>query len=132
MPTRFDVIIPVFYPDEKKFKKLLRAIGSQTQKPGRLILMHTDSDHVQLASLVRIACRGAAWPGQIRTEIHELNKDEFDHGATRNFGVSLSDADYVVFMTQDAVPADEDMFEELLKPFGDAEVAVSETPVLVF
>ena len=34
----------------------------------------------------------------------------------------MSTADLVVCMTQDAMPADETLIEELVKPFGDPEV----------
>ena len=44
-------------------------------------------------------------PGVIVTHIEP---EEFDHGATRDLGMRLTDAPVVVYMTQDAVPADED------------------------
>jgi len=34
-----------------------------------------------------------------------ISPSEFQHGATRNLGVKLSDAEYVAFLTQDALPA---------------------------
>ena len=36
---------------------------------------------------------------------HTIPQDEFQHGATRNLGVKLSQAEYVAFLTQDAMPA---------------------------
>jgi rhamnosyltransferase len=38
---------------------------------------------------------------------HRIREAEFDHGATRNLGVSLSNSEYVAFIVQDAVPLDE-------------------------
>jgi rhamnosyltransferase len=39
--------------------------------------------------------------------VHRISRDEFEHGATRNLGVSLSGGEYVAFIVQDAVPLDE-------------------------
>ena len=51
-------------------------------------------------------------------KVTQIERSEFDHGGTRHLGMELSwDADYVLFMTQDAVPQDENLVKELLKPF---------------
>ena len=39
--------------------------------------------------------------------VHQVPRAEFDHGATRDLGVSLSSGEYVAFIVQDAVPLDE-------------------------
>jgi rhamnosyltransferase len=39
--------------------------------------------------------------------VHKIPKEEFNHGATRNLGVSLSSGEYIVLTVQDAVPLDE-------------------------
>jgi rhamnosyltransferase len=39
--------------------------------------------------------------------VHQVPWAEFDHGATRDLGVSLSSGEYVAFIVQDAVPLDE-------------------------
>jgi rhamnosyltransferase len=39
--------------------------------------------------------------------VHSIPKSEFNHGATRNLGVSLSTGEFVVLVVQDAVPLDE-------------------------
>lgn len=58
-------------------------------------------------------------------ELHRIDAAEFDHGATRNLGARLSDpADLVVYLTQDALPADAGSLEALLRPFEDPEVAI--------
>lgn len=36
---------------------------------------------------------------------HTIPQSQFQHGATRNLGIKLSDAEYVAFLTQDALPA---------------------------
>ena len=51
-------------------------------------------------------------------EVHHLTREEFDHGDTRNRGARFSRADYLLFMTDDAVPADEFLVERLVEAFS--------------
>lgn len=46
----------------------------------------------------------------------------FSHGRARNMGVREARGDFIVFMTQDAVPQGNDWISELLAPFRDASV----------
>jgi rhamnosyltransferase len=39
--------------------------------------------------------------------VHRIDRDEFDHGGTRNLALALSGAEYLAFIVQDAVPLDE-------------------------
>ena len=48
-------------------------------------------------------------------EVHHLTKEEFDHGGTRNLAAWYSESDIMIFMTDDAVPQDEYLIENLLK-----------------
>ena len=50
---------------------------------------------------------------------------EFNHGGTRKKGVEKSDTPVFVMMTQDAIPADEQMLERLLELLEEDGVAVS-------
>jgi rhamnosyltransferase len=54
---------------------------------------------------------------------HRIPPADFDHGETRNLGIQLAQGDPVVLLTQDAVPADPDLVEQLVRPFADARVA---------
>jgi len=58
-------------------------------------------------------------------EIHDLDKGAFDHAGTRAEAARKSNADVMIFMTQDAVPADGKMIENLLAPFSDDKVGVT-------
>lgn len=106
-----DVLIPVYRPDGK-LTELLKRLKMQNYPIHRVILMNTEEKHFP-AQLTGI------WD---RVEVYHLAKEEFDHGGTRDRGVRMSTADLVVCMTQDAMPADETLIEELVKPFDDPEV----------
>ena len=106
-----DVLIPVYRPDGK-LTELLKRLKIQNYPIHRVILMNTEEKHFP-AELTGI------WD---RVEVYHLAKEEFDHGGTRDRGVRMSTADLVVCMTQDAMPADETLIEELVKPFDDPEV----------
>lgn len=104
---KVDVVIPAYKPG-KKFSRLLKMLERQTWPVGKVIVMNTEksfwNDH--------------GFEGIGNLEVHHLTKEEFDHGDTRNRGMKLSRADIVVFMTDDAVPADEHLIEELVKAFS--------------
>ncbi|RIL07887.1 MAG: hypothetical protein DCC71_01410 [Proteobacteria bacterium] len=48
---------------------------------------------------------------------------EFDHGETRNRGIAMTRGDPIVLLTQDAIPADESLLENIARPFDDVCVA---------
>lgn len=56
--------------------------------------------------------------------VHVIPKEEFNHGATRQLMVErLSDHyDFLVFLTQDAYPADSFAIENIILPFQDKNV----------
>ena len=58
-----------------------------------------------------------------RVKIHRILPEEFDHGGTRNLGAEMSDAEILVYMTQDAMPADQFLIERLLYGFSYENVA---------
>ena len=97
-----DVLIPVYEPDED-FKKLLKMLSRQTVRPRKIILMVTEGRR-------EVAPDDKAYPD---IEIHKLRKEDFDHAGTRNDAAAYSDADLILFMTQDAVPEDVHFIEEM-------------------
>jgi rhamnosyltransferase len=55
-----------------------------------------------------------------------ISRAEFNHGGTRQLAAEmLPDAEFLVFLTQDAVLSDSDAVSTLLKPFADPEVAAT-------
>jgi rhamnosyltransferase len=52
--------------------------------------------------------------GRHGASVHRIEPGEFDHGATRNLGASLSTGRYVVFLVQDALPVDDHWLESMV------------------
>jgi len=52
----------------------------------------------------------------------QISPKEFHHARTRNFGVSMSTSDICVFLSQDALPADNNWLTRLIDPFLDFQV----------
>lgn len=120
-----DVIIPTYRPDHK-FDQLMKRLRKQTVQPNKIIILNTvpascDSEearHEQDEFMQKYRELNHA------TIVH-IPQNEFDHGATRDYGASLSNADLVMFMTQDAIPADEYLIEEIIKPFQNPMVGAA-------
>ena len=107
---KVDVIIPAYHPG-KEFSTLLERLTRQTVPVHRMIVMNTEEKF---------------WNPELEEkyptlEVHHLRKSEFDHGGTRAKAAELSDADIMVFMTQDAMPADKKLIENLVKALTQDE-----------
>jgi rhamnosyltransferase len=98
-----------------RWSECLEGIGRQSFRPDRLLIIDSSSTDqtVALASLAGF-------------EVVIIDRSKFNHGATRQWAVDhLHDCDIVVFMTQDAIPADNDALSEIVRCFDDPEVAVA-------
>ena len=102
-----DVIIPVYRPGRELFT-LLDALEGQTLRPRQILLMNTGRKYFE--ELTAGTDFEKKYPN---VQVYHLSKREFDHGGTRRRGVEHSQAEIFAFMTQDAVPADERLLEEL-------------------
>ena len=113
-----DVIIPVYKPTSK-LTDLLDRLKTQTCPVRRIILINTEKQYFDAFADREF------WERYDNLLVRHVAKEEFDHGGTRNYGVSFSDAPYFIMMTDDALPKDDKLVERLLAPFGDEKVAMS-------
>lgn len=114
-----DVIIPVYKPTEKLLY-LLDMLKSQTVPAHRIILVNTEKQYFDEFT------PGTDFNNKYQNVVvRHVAKEDFDHGATRNYGVSLSETPYFVMMTDDAVPVDQRLLEHLLRPFENERVGMS-------
>lgn len=131
---KIDVIIPVYHP-KKEFRTLLKMLFLQTVKPSKIILMNTQDSKEDTKELVewlsletkkktfKSVANNSNCP-EIEIKCCPVKKEEFDHGRTRHLGAMKSDADYLLFMTQDAVPADYQLIERLMEALLEENTAV--------
>lgn len=103
-----DVIIPVYRPDEK-LEHLIEKLNCQTIEPEHIFFMQTTTEEAEEDKRVHKLLEKAK-----HAVITEIAKKDFDHGGTRNQGASMSQAEFMLFMTQDAVPTDEYLIENFL------------------
>ena len=114
-----DVIILTYQPDQK-FLAALEAFNSQTQKPGRIIIVNTGPQYfeelIPEAEFLKKNNTGV---------IFHIEEKDFDHGKTRNFAVSHVRAESFLMMTQDAIPADACLIENLVHALKSENIAVA-------
>ena len=115
---KIDVVIPVYRPGAE-FINLCGMLKKQTVAINRIILINTEKPLFD-----EFASKFSFNVTDYGTEVTHITAREFDHAGTRHMGMLKSEADVVVMMTQDAVPADETLIEKLTAHLTD-DVAVA-------
>lgn len=128
---KVDIIIPVYRPTEQLFL-LLEKLGQQTLPVNRIILVNTEREFFeklmtdvdsQEKRMHRVYLQTLQEQGVL--VLKHITKEQFDHGKTRKEAVALSDTPFFVLMTDDAIPKDNTLLENLLAPFTDERVAMT-------
>ncbi|MCL1938010.1 MAG: glycosyltransferase [Candidatus Azobacteroides sp.] len=111
---KVSLIIPTLNA-EKEIGRLLEALYNQTVLLDEIIVIDSQSDD----DTERI-CRLYE-----KVRFITIERGDFDHGRTRDYAFRQSAGDFVLFLTQDAIPVDEYYVEQILKPFCDESVALA-------
>ncbi|MBQ8639202.1 MAG: glycosyltransferase family 2 protein [Lachnospiraceae bacterium] len=109
-----DVIIPAYKPGPS-FQELLDRLTRQTYPVRRILVINTE-ESLYPADQIR-------QPENM--ELYHITRDEFDHGTTRNRAAQMADSDLMLFMTQDALPADKHLVANLVAAFKDETVGAA-------
>ena len=118
--VKVDVIIPTFHPKER-FLALMEQLEKQVLAVNRIVIVNTEKKAFE--ALMDCETFLKEHP---KAMLFHISQDEFDHGKTRNLAVSNSDAEVFVCMTQDALPADAYLTQELCKAlFSDEKIAAA-------
>ena len=105
------MIIPAYRPGEE-FEKLLERLSAQKYPINKILVMNTEKKFWK-----------ETWEQEYPlVEVRHLTKEEFDHGGTRRQAAELSDAEILVFMTQDAMPADRELIGALVGALASGTV----------
>lgn len=123
-----DVIIPVYRPG-KEFSSLIEKLLGQSVPPDHILIMQTLEEGENLLDVTQIrSSHGQSFPGdrdKSKIQVFPVKKTKFDHGATRDRGAKHSQANYILFMTQDAMPADDGLIENLLQSFSGEKIGIA-------
>lgn len=77
------------------FEKVLKKVFAQeTTYEYEVICVDSGSSDNTVETIKKFPCK-----------LYEIPASEFGHGKTRNYGASKGTGDYIVFITQDAMPA---------------------------
>ncbi len=109
-----DIIIPTYRP-QPSLREVLFKISGQDYPVGHILIINTEEKY---------------WDPEIskdipNVEVFHIPKSGFDHGASRNMGAGFSDADILIYMTQDAVPYDRKMVRNLILAFRRPMVKIA-------
>lgn len=105
---KIQIIIPILNPKWDDFKKILELLQMQTMKCN-ILLINSGENNIYITG---------------STDLINIKKEEFNHANTRNKALSY-EADFYLFMTQDALPYDEYLVENLYSAFDDSDVVVA-------
>lgn len=100
------IVIPT-KDGERYIDSALKAIFSQkTNYKFEVIIIDSGSKDKTLAIIKMYPVR-----------LYQIKEETFNHGLTRNFGISKAQGKYVILMTQDAIPYDKYWMERLANNF---------------
>lgn len=102
------IIIPTFNGGDI-FKRVLDAISRQQTPWDYEVIIIDSGSRDDTVEISREFAKVFA-----STILYAIKNEDFGHGCTRNLGAQLSRGDFLVFLTQDALPADELWLYELV------------------
>lgn len=113
MEATVSVVVPTLNAGSD-LEILLQALFKQTVRPDEVLVVDSSSDDntVSIASSYE------------KVRVLSISRASFDHGGTRHMAFLETSGEFVLFLTQDALPADTLYIENLLSPFSDSEVAM--------
>ncbi|MBM9537986.1 glycosyltransferase family 2 protein [Desulfobulbus alkaliphilus] len=88
--------------------QVLTSLKEQSLLPREIVIVDSGSTDSTLAIAQRHGVR-----------LLHIAKEQFDHGGTRTLAAQQAQGDIIVFLTQDAIPADRQALARLVAPFGD-------------
>ena len=106
------IIIPTLNAGEH-IGALLDALSKQTIRADEIIVVDSHSDDHTAGIVSRYE----------HVRLMQIERNVFDHGGTRDMALRESSGEFVLFLTQDALPEDDEYIERLLAPFEDPSIA---------
>ncbi|MDB5363593.1 MAG: rhamnosyltransferase [Rhodospirillales bacterium] len=95
--------------------RLIEALGKQSFQVDKFLVLDSQSTD---ATVEKFREAGAT--------VIEIERASFDHGGTRQIGADLcDDAEIVIYLTQDAIPADDHAIARLVEALSDPTIGVA-------
>jgi rhamnosyltransferase len=108
---KIGLCVPVLNPG-KEVCDFIDALGKQSLQVDKILVIDSDSDDEYVNEFK-----------SLYAVIHKIARREFDHGGTRQLAVEMMpEADVIVYLTQDAILANEKAIENLVGCFQDETV----------
>lgn len=107
------VVIPVWH-GARHLPGLIAALRRQTVVPDPILVIDSSSSDGSAELARSLGC-----------QVEVIPQSEFNHGGTRNRGAQAAGARITVFLTQDALPADENFIERLMAPIRAGAAAAA-------
>jgi len=95
-----------------QFENLMKKLNNQTYQDFEVLVIDSGSTDRTLEIAKEYSCK-----------VYRIKPEEFHHSRTRNLGAELAKGDYLVYITQDALPLNNDFLEMLIKPLENDKVA---------
>jgi rhamnosyltransferase len=112
--VKVGLVIPTLNAGDR-WTACLQSIAVQSLMPQRLLVVDSASNDATVG-----LAESAGF------EIISIERSQFNHGGTRQLAAEhLVDCEIIVFLTQDAIPANKAAFAEIVGAFVDPEVAVA-------
>lgn len=110
MDGRIEIsIVLLTFNGEKYLSELLTSINAQKSRFSYEILAIDSGSTDRTLEIL----------GDYPVRVIEIPNREFGHGRTRNLGAKIATGRYIVFLTQDATPANENWLDNLVRPLVD-------------
>ncbi|WP_440602868.1 glycosyltransferase family 2 protein [Bacillus sp. GB_SG_008] len=112
------ILIPTYNAEKyinDLFKGLYNQVVGKNQSIEIIVIDSSSTDNT-------VAIINEMYP---RVRVETISNNSFDHGGTRNYLASLAKGNYLLFMTQDAIPYDEYLVQNLLRPLEEKEIMIS-------
>lgn len=97
------IVIPVKNGGELLDRVLEKVFEQKTKYEYEVICVDSGSSDNTIEIVKKYPCR-----------LYQIAPQEFGHGKTRNYGASKGTGEFIVFITQDALPANEYWLENLI------------------
>lgn len=111
--SKISVVIPTLNAGDE-FERLLQGLESQSRTPDEVLVIDSSSTDQTPDIAVAFGAR-----------VVTIAQSEFNHGGTRNRAARMASGDLVVFMTQDAFPADDQFIEALSRDLVAGQAAAT-------